>query len=127
MRAHDLGAVLATIGADELNLRRGDPSRVFGRLDQYLVGAVRFSARPPWERHPAGDELLYVLEGELDLCVLAEEGRAELELRAGSVFIVPRGRWHRSSPRSTVSMLFVTPAEGGEESWADDPLAVVAQ
>ncbi|HYK25688.1 MAG TPA: hypothetical protein VEV18_05475, partial [Steroidobacteraceae bacterium] len=61
MKAYDLGAVLATIGSDELNLRRGDPSRVFDRLDQYLVGAVRFSGQPPWERHPAGDELLHVL------------------------------------------------------------------
>jgi quercetin dioxygenase-like cupin family protein len=93
MKAHDLGAVLATIGADEINLS------------------------------PAGDELLHVLEGELDLCVLAGEGRAELHLRAGSVFIVPRGLWHRSSPRGAVSMLFATPAEGGQESWADDPLA----
>ncbi|HEY2591936.1 MAG TPA: cupin domain-containing protein [Steroidobacteraceae bacterium] len=123
MKAHDLAAVLATIGPDELNLSRGDPSRVFDRLDQYLVGAVRFSGRPPWERHPGGDELLHVLEGELDLAVLAPEGRAEHLLRTGSVFIVPRGLWHRSSPRGAVSMLFVTPAEGGEESWSDDPLA----
>ena len=123
MKTHDLGAVLATIGPDELNLSRGDPSRVFDRLDRYLVGAVRFSGQPPWERHPAGDELLHVLEGELDLCVLAEQGRTELNLSAGSVFIVPRGLWHRSSPRGVVSMFFVTPAEGGEESWADDPLA----
>jgi quercetin dioxygenase-like cupin family protein len=123
MRAHDLRAVLATIGADELNLSRGDPSRILDRLDQYLVGAVRFAKQPPWERHPAGDTLLHVLEGELDLYVLTGEGRTELRLCAGTVFIVPRGLWHRSSPRGAVSMLFVTPAEGGEESWADDPLA----
>lgn len=120
MNIHDLSAVLATIGADEVNLSRGDPSRVFDRLDHHSVGAVRFDGQPPWERHPQGDELLHVLDGEMDLCVLAPEGRAEFVLRAGSVFIVPRGLWHRSSPRGAVSMLFVTPAEGGEASW-DDP------
>jgi hypothetical protein len=35
---------------------------------------------------------------------------------------VPRGLWHRSTPRGVVSLLFVTPSEGGEASWADDPL-----
>ena len=122
MQSHDLKAILGGISDEAMSLQHGDPSRIFDRLDQYMVGAVRFSGVPPWERHPAGDELLHVLEGELEICVLAPEGRMSFPLQAGSVFVIPRGLWHRSYPRGAVSMLFVTPTSGGEESWADDPL-----
>jgi mannose-6-phosphate isomerase-like protein (cupin superfamily) len=122
MKPHDLNAILASISEEDMRLERGDPSRIFGQLDRYVVGAVRFSGVPPWERHPAGDQLLHVLDGELELCVLAAEGRMTFPLRAGSVFVVPRGLWHRTHPRGAVSMFFATPASGGEESWADDPL-----
>lgn len=125
MKSHDVHAVLATISQEEMTLAHGDPSRIFAEINECAVGAVRFSAKPPWERHPAGDELLYVLDGELELSLLAPEGRIEVVLRTGSIFVVPRGLWHRSSPRGAVSMLFVTPTHGGEDSWADDPRARV--
>jgi len=121
MKACDVNAVLATISQEEMALARGDPSRIFAELNECAVGAVRFAAMPPWERHPAGDELLHVLDGELELSLLTPDGRIEVALRAGSVFVVPRGLWHRSSPRGAVSLLFVTPTRDGEHSWADHP------
>ena len=123
MKPHDVQAVLATISPEEMTLARGDASRIFAELNQCAVGAVRFSEKPPWERHPAGDELLHVLDGELELSLLAAESRVDIILRAGSVFVVPRGFWHRSCPHGAVSMLFVTPTQGGEHSWGDDPRA----
>jgi quercetin dioxygenase-like cupin family protein len=121
MKAHDLDSVLATISDEEASLVHGDPSRIFEQFNQCAVSAVRFSALPPWERHPEGDELLHVLDGELELAILAPEGRVDITLRGGSVFIIPRGLWHRSRPRGAVSMLGITPTRGGEHSWADDP------
>jgi quercetin dioxygenase-like cupin family protein len=123
MKAHDLGSILATISDEEASLAHGDPSRIVGEFNHCGVFAVRFSARPPWERHPAGDELLYVLQGEVELSVLAPAGPEQIALCAGSVFIVPRGLWHRSSPRGCASMFGVTPTEGSEHSWAEDPRA----
>jgi quercetin dioxygenase-like cupin family protein len=76
---------------------------------------------PPWERHPDGDELVHVFEGELDVILLPPQGRVEVTVPAGSVFIVPRGVWHRSRPRGVVSMLFATPTKNGEFSFAEDP------
>ena len=121
MQPHDLKPILDPISDEEMSLSRGDPSRIFGQLNQCVLGAVRFSGQPPWERHPDGDELLHVLEGELVLCVLAPEGRVEVKLHAGSVFVIPRGLWHRSYARGAVSMLFATPTKDGEISLADDP------
>ncbi|HKD39391.1 MAG TPA: cupin domain-containing protein [Myxococcaceae bacterium] len=121
MHPHDLKPILDGISDEGMSLSRGDPSRIFGQLNQCLLGAVRFSGQPPWERHPDGDELLHVLDGELVLCVLAPEGRVEVTLHAGSVFVIPRGLWHRSYARGAVSMLFATPTKNGEISLADDP------
>jgi len=112
MKPYDLKPILDAISDEEISLKRGDPSRIFGQLNQCVLGAVRFSGQPPWERHPDGDELL---------CVVAPEGRVEVTLHPGSVFVVPRGLWHRSQPRGAVSMLFATPTNHGEVSWADDP------
>ncbi|MCW5734673.1 MAG: cupin domain-containing protein [Enhydrobacter sp.] len=72
------------------------------------------------ERHPR-DELLYVVQGSVNVTVLLEEGADDATLNEGSVFVVPAGRWHRQESRSTVSLMFVTPAEGSDASWSEDP------
>jgi quercetin dioxygenase-like cupin family protein len=95
-----------------------------GRLtpfNQCTIGVAR--AWPPhWERHPKGDELLHVLEGEVELELLRQGGRRERTLvRAGSFFVVPRGCWHRPIQRKPVVMLYVTPSEGTEATFEDEP------
>jgi len=122
MRAHRIAEILEGTSEEEMSLQRGDPSRIVGKLNHCLLGAVRFSAQGPWERHPDGDELLHVLEGELELTLLAPEGRVEVTVSEGSVFVVPRGLWHRSRPRGVAAMLFATPTRDGEISFADDPV-----
>ena len=94
--------------------------RVLGSFNGCLVGTIRFSGRTPWERHPR-DELLYVIEGAVDVTVLFHDGERKTTLTAGSLFIVPSGRWHRQEPQPLVSLMFVTPAEGTDASWSDDP------
>src|SRR6266566_3775258 len=119
--ARDLQTVLRGLSADDIALKHGDPSRFVATFNNCAVGAVRFSGQPPWERHPDGDELLHVIEGELELTLLTPEGRVQVAVPAGSVFIVPRGLWHRSRTRGVVAMLFATPTKNGEVSFADDP------
>lgn len=94
--------------------------RVLGGFNQCRVGTVRFSGRTPWERHP-GDELLYVVQGAVEVTVLLDDGAQQTTLSEGSVFVVPAGRWHRQAPKPVVSLMFVTPAEGTDASWSDDP------
>ncbi|MGW1992548.1 cupin domain-containing protein [Embleya sp. NPDC001921] len=51
-----------------------------------------------WETHPESDEVVCVWTGALRIVLRAEEGTGEespVTLRAGSAFLVPRGRWHR--------------------------------
>jgi mannose-6-phosphate isomerase-like protein (cupin superfamily) len=90
----------------------GEGDCAFGSLNQCTVGIARFSAHPLWERHPNGDELLHVIEGRLDLTVLAEDGPVEMTLGPGQVLVVPQGLWHSPRPQGSVTLLFATPSEG---------------
>lgn len=91
---------------------------VLATLDSSMVGVVRFSGMTPWEWHPT-DELLYFLEGSVDVTILDGDGPRTLTASAGSLVVVPRNAWHRQHARESVALLFVS-SEGGV-SWADDP------
>jgi len=96
--------------------------RELGWLEDRLVGVMRFSGATPWERHPEGDELLHVLDGAIDVTVLAEAGPVHVSVAAGGVFVCPRGLWHRQRPKTAAATLFfATPTATTEASWADDP------
>jgi quercetin dioxygenase-like cupin family protein len=94
--------------------------RVLAGFNRDSVGVVRFSGKTPWKRHP-GDELLYVVQGTVDVTVLLDSGVQQATLTEGSIFVVPKDRWHRQVPRPVVSLMFVTPVDGTDASWADDP------
>jgi mannose-6-phosphate isomerase-like protein (cupin superfamily) len=114
MVAHDILHARSGLRLDG----RGQPLASF---DGCTVGISRFSSHPLWERHPAGDELLQVFEGELDMTVLTPEGPVEATLRPGAIFIVPRGLWHSPRPRGTVTLLYVGKTRGTEVSNNKDP------
>jgi quercetin dioxygenase-like cupin family protein len=88
--------------------------RFLARMDAHTIGVSRFSRGHDWERHPAADELLYMMEGDADITTLTARGPVQSAFPAGSLFICPRGLWHRIHPHRTVSLLFVTPGEGTE-------------
>jgi quercetin dioxygenase-like cupin family protein len=114
LRGNDAGAVLASL--PDMSVR------LLASMNQCAVGVSRFSSRAHrWERHPDGDELLHVLEGELDVTTLTESGPVRTNVPAGSVFVTPRGLWHWPRPVSPVSLLFVTPWKGSEHSNEEDP------
>lgn len=62
-----------------------------------------------WERHPDGDELVYVLSGSVELVSENDRQRHTASLRAGQAAIVPAGTWHRALVHAPVQILFVTP------------------
>ena len=83
-------------------------------------GVASFKGQPPWERHTAGDELIHVLAGGTQLTVRGADGDVVRQLRPGDLAIVPSGCWHRNSAPDGVTLLFMTPREGNQNSW-DDP------
>ena len=122
MKAHDLRKALAGVGSGEVTTAEEDAA-AFPRLASFNAGAIyvgRFSGQSPWERHADADELLHVLEGEVEITVLAPGGATRVSVAAGSIFVVPRGLWHRQVAKPSVTLLAATP-DTSEISVADDP------
>lgn len=113
MQAHDIENSLR--GLRELEFR------MLSRFNRGSLGVFWSSGgTSPWERHPDDDELLHPLEGEVDVEVLTDDGPVVTTVRAGSVFVVPRGLWHRHRHRGPLKELYLTPGPS-EHSAADDP------
>jgi uncharacterized cupin superfamily protein len=113
MEAHDIRATAD--GLPEMEFHTIAP---FNRGN---LGVFRCSAgTSPWERHPEDEELLQVIDGEVDIEVLTDDGPDVTTVRAGSVFVVPRGLWHRHRVGTKLTELYLTPGPT-ETSTADDP------
>jgi len=69
---------------------------------------------PAWEMHPAGDELLVMLSGEMDVVFERAGGEASTPVRAGETCLVPRGTWHRQVVRRAGRYLGMTYGRGTE-------------
>ena len=78
-----------------------------------------------WERHPAGEEILTLLSGKMELVLDMPEGEQRTVVKAGETFIVPRGIWHRALVREPGRLMFVTPGAGTEHRAVDRPVATL--
>lgn len=102
---------------------------VYQRLDadfdsfrgHVLISAFEFSAPwPMWERHPAGDETVILLDGDVTLTLrTAADQRVRLSA-PGQFLIVPRDTWHTAVPHVATRMIFITPGRGhGKHHFTD--------
>ena len=67
-----------------------------------------------WEKHPAGDELVYLLSGAVDLILEGPDGETVIELRDRAACIVPSGIWHRAIVHQPSNLLHITRGAGTE-------------
>jgi uncharacterized cupin superfamily protein len=66
-----------------------------------------------WEMHPAGDEFVCLLSGQVEFILEQDSGKTKVQMRTpGEFVIVPQGVWHTAKVNAPSSMLFVTPGEG---------------
>jgi mannose-6-phosphate isomerase-like protein (cupin superfamily) len=98
-----------------------EPASAIGPFDFHgcTCGVASFVGQPPWELHRDGDELIHVLAGETELTLISDGAEESRLLHAGDVVVVPRGCWHRNHAATGVTILFMTPRDGGEHSWED--------
>lgn len=82
-----------------------------GRLVAILSQDATWDA---WERHPAGDELVVLLSGRVDLIQELDGAEVRTSLRPGQALINPRGVWHTSDVHEPGTGLFITPGRGTE-------------
>ncbi len=110
----DLRAVLKTF--DDL----WSP-RIAARINDYDVRVTHVQGSYIWHVHDTTDEFFLVLDGQLSIAVRDPEERV-VSLPAGSVFVVPRGIYHRPFSDNGADILVIDPAGTPTTGDTHDPL-----
>jgi quercetin dioxygenase-like cupin family protein len=85
--------------------------RAHPNVEGRVAGEAVMTRSPPHkgERHPDGDELLYLVKGVVEVEVEHEDEVRTARLSPGDAFVVPQGLWHRVIVREPCRLLFFTP------------------
>jgi quercetin dioxygenase-like cupin family protein len=67
-----------------------------------------------WERHPAGEEVVVLLSGLVDLVQEIDGAEHLVPLAPGQAVVNPAGVWHRAIVHEPGTALFITPGDGTE-------------
>lgn len=73
------------------------------------VFASKSAGKGAWERHPAGDEFVLIVDGSATLQVVEEGRNLSIPVDKGKIAIVPQGAWHRFHYPDGVTLLTITP------------------
>lgn len=92
-----------------------------GWMNNSSVGVQRYQGVPPWEIHRDADELLYVVEGDLELTVVGDDGPETAHITGGMIAVVPKARWHRPVAKTLVTLFTVTPFTNSDLAFSDEP------
>lgn len=84
----------------------------FATVTDYRDGGVflaNYAGASEWERHPVGDELVMVIEGETTMTLYIDGAEKSHTMGAGQLIVVPQGTWHRFTTPVGVRVMTVTP------------------
>lgn len=94
-----------------------DP-HVVANYNQNDVMVVKFIGEYPFHKHDDTDDFFYVLDGEM---IMDIEGEDSHIVKAGELFIVPKGVVHRPRAQKEVKVLLIEPK--GEPNSGDSDRA----
>lgn len=94
----------------------GDPKiKRLAESDGRMLSGYEMSADwDHWENHPAGDEILILVSGEMTVLLEESDGVREVRLGPGSTCVVPRGVWHTAKVSMPSQLIAITPGKGTE-------------
>lgn len=84
----------------------------FAKVADSQMGATfigHYAGDSMWERHPAGDEYVSVLDGETEMTLVVDGEYVTHTMTAGQFIIVPQGAWHRFHTPVGVKVMTITP------------------
>ncbi|ARQ67566.1 cupin domain-containing protein [Streptomyces marincola] len=84
--------------------------RIVAAVNDYDVRLARFHGEHVWHVHEETDEFFLVLDGEIDIALREAGGERVVTVPERSVFVVPRGTFHKPSSREGAAVLLVEPA-----------------
>ena len=100
----------------------GGAEAAFAEVAPIRDGAIyvgHYSGNSEWERHCAGDELVFVLEGTTTVVIRTQATDERINLSAQELVVVPAGAWHCFQNSLNLKVLTVTP-QPTEHSLAPD-------
>jgi mannose-6-phosphate isomerase-like protein (cupin superfamily) len=114
---HQIDTLWSVKASESGAVIRAQPSVEFlpVELDGRHVGVLAVDSpgvRDEWEMHPEQDELLYLLEGKIDVFLRPDLEGLEEETRhfqQGEACLIPKGMWHRQVVVTPCKVLFITP------------------
>ena len=80
--------------------------RIVAQMNDYHFKLVKIQGEFIWHTHPETDEVFIVLDGEM--IIHLRDG--DVALRAGEMFVVPRGVEHKPSAVRECRMMLIEPA-----------------
>jgi len=80
--------------------------KVVAAMNDYQFKLVKIQGEFVWHRHSETDEVFIVLDGEMSIEL--RDGR--VDLRAGEMFVVPKGVEHKPNAKRECQLLLVEPA-----------------
>jgi mannose-6-phosphate isomerase-like protein (cupin superfamily) len=80
--------------------------RIIAQLNNYHIKLAKLQGKFIWHRHNETDEAFIVLEGEMSIAL--RDG--QVRLRAGEMFVVPKGTDHKPIAELECSVLLIEPA-----------------
>ena len=80
--------------------------KIIARMNDYHFKLAKIQGEFVWHSHPETDEVFIVLGGELRIA-LRDGG---VEIRAGEMFVVPKGVEHKPIAEGECQILLVEPA-----------------
>jgi mannose-6-phosphate isomerase-like protein (cupin superfamily) len=87
--------------------------RLLGSDKGRLLSVLSMSADwTNWEMHPAGDEILYMLEGKATFVLDLPSGLTEVGLGTGRLLLIPKGVWHTARLTAPARLLTITAGSG---------------
>ena len=85
-----------------------------GREGRLVCVIAQDATWDSWERHPAGDEVVVLLSGRVDVVQDLDGADHVVELRPGDAMINPVNVWHTARVHEPGLALFITPGAGTE-------------
>jgi quercetin dioxygenase-like cupin family protein len=65
------------------------------------------------ERHPDGDEVLYLISGRVNV-VFLDSDEEDIEIVPGDGLVVPKGTWHRVDIIEPSQIVYLTPGPNNQ-------------
>jgi mannose-6-phosphate isomerase-like protein (cupin superfamily) len=95
--------------------------KVIAQLNDYQLKLVKLQGEFVWHSHADTDEVFLVVEGEMSIAF--RDG--QVDLKAGEMFVVPRGKEHKPFAAGECKVLLIEPS--GVVNTGDNGGALTAQ